>query len=265
MSLLKKVVEWFAFNPPKRPSSTRRLFPRLDDSVAYFQAGDVLNATTYVLYCHGNAEDIEDDVSAVETIARRLSTNGRVAVVRVFDYPGYGETEGVPTEDGMYASARTAYDSIPKDGIDVVVWGRSLGSVPACKLAETLKDEGTPAFAVVLQSPLASLWRYAFPWFAMDTEGSLFCDEFDNLSRCERGFGAPTLLIHGDADVVVPVEHTKRLYDALTLSGGGFLIEERIVKGADHDVAPDDAGIYVAEFLDSPRDREEENDEPNLS
>ena len=86
-----------------------------------------------VLFCHGNAGDIADRLFTLQTLhAMDLS-------VLIFDYRGYGRSEGRPSESGLYADAAAArrhlveVEGVPADRI--VVWGRSLGGAVAARLA----------------------------------------------------------------------------------------------------------------------------------
>src|SRR5688572_3785237 len=78
-------------------------------------------ATDAVLFCHGNGGNVETWNDAAQQIAAQLG-----ASVLIFDYPGYGHSEGTPTEPGCYAAAEAAYRwltqtrHIPPEG--VILW-----------------------------------------------------------------------------------------------------------------------------------------------
>ena len=98
------------------------------------------NAPFTVLFCHGNAGNIMHRLNSVE-LFHGLGLN-----CFVFDYRGYGKSEGRPTEDGTYADARAAYDwltrtkHVPPE--QIVLFGRSLGGSIAAHLAGRVNARG---------------------------------------------------------------------------------------------------------------------------
>jgi fermentation-respiration switch protein FrsA (DUF1100 family) len=147
--------------------------------------------------------------------------------VLLFDYRGYGENAGAPTESGLAADARAARayllgrrDVAPDR---LVYFGESLGTAVATGLAA----EHAP-IALILRSPFTSfvdLGRLHYPllpvrWLLRDRFASI--DQIHTV-RC------PILVIAGDRDSIVPVEQSRRLYDAA--ASAKTLV---IVEGADH-------------------------------
>lgn len=126
-------------------------------------------------------------------------------------YRGYGGNPGRPTETGLYADGRAAYDWLKSQNVDaarVVLYGESLGSGVATELAAA-----KPVGAVILEAPFTSIpevgqrhyWYLPVKW--------LMRDRFDSLSRIAK-VKAPVLVLHSDRDPVVPEEFSKRLYAA---------------------------------------------------
>jgi len=99
---------------------------------AWYVPADEARGT--VLFCHGNAGNMSHRVSTVE-ILNRLRMN-----VFLFDYRGYGASEGSPSEAGMYRDAETAWRHVVEErGVapgDLIIQGRSLGGAVAAELAE---------------------------------------------------------------------------------------------------------------------------------
>ena len=147
--------------------------------------------------------------------------------VLLFDYRGYGENAGSPTESGLAGDARAAraYAATRPD-VDprrLVYLGESLGSAVAIRLAA----EQPPA-ALILRSPFASMvevGRIHYPWLPV---GLLLRDRFASIEQVSR-VRCPVLVLAGDRDGIVPLEQSRRLYDALP--GTKSLV---IVRGADH-------------------------------
>ena len=117
-----------------------------------------------ILYCHGNGED----VSSVGELAAMLSESLQASVF-VFDYRGYGQSEGRPNEDGCIADGNAAQHWLAeRAGVhpnDVVLMGRSLGSAVAIALAA---DNG--ARALVIENAFPTMTDVA----AFRTRGSQF-------------------------------------------------------------------------------------------
>lgn len=94
--------------------------------------------------------------------------------------------------------------------MNIVLFGRSLGSGPSCYLAAKCAREGKPLAGVILMSAFTSVYRLVMP----DFMGTLLGDAFPNIDRI-RNIQAPIFLAHGEVDQIVPVEHSKALKSAL--------------------------------------------------
>jgi fermentation-respiration switch protein FrsA (DUF1100 family) len=160
-----------------------------------------------MLYCHGNAGNLSH---RGEGLRRWLDQLG-VAVL-IFDYPGYGRAEGIPTEAGCYAAADAAYDWLTGTagvaGEKVLLYGGSLGGAVAIDLAAR-----RPHRALVLVSAfssLADMARALFPWLPA---GWLVRNQWDNLAKVRRS-GGRVFIAHGTADRLVPFRQGERLFAA---------------------------------------------------
>ena len=169
-------------------------------------SGESDGSDPVLLWCHGNAGNITNRNENMRMLAERGMS------FFIFDYRGYGKSEGKPSEQGLYSDAEAAYRYVTGElGVPaerVVIFGRSLGSGVATHLA--LHE---PCAGLILESaftsvpamarkvvPVLPLWRF------VDTE-------FDNLERGPR-LSVPLLSIHGDADGLVPFEQGKAVYEA---------------------------------------------------
>ena len=150
-----------------------------------------------VLFCHGNAGNISDRIESL-VFLRRMGLS-----VFIFDYRGYGHSNGCTSEEGTYLDARAALTFLEDHGWtarQVIFLGHSLGAAVALQLAL----EESPA-ALVLESPFTSIpamGRVHYPIISR-LFGWLFNPRYDNLSKIGR-VRAPLWIIHGLADTVVP-------------------------------------------------------------
>jgi len=159
-----------------------------------------------IIHCHGNAGNMSDRVWLVGDL-HRLGVN-----VFIFDYRGYGNSRGLPTEQGTYADARAAYEVVRAkyDDVDtppVIVHGQSLGGAVAVQLA---LDK--PVKGLIVESAFPStleIGRRLYPWLPI----GLFCRfKYDSLSKVGR-IHAPKLFAHSRQDDLIPYDLGRRLYD----------------------------------------------------
>jgi hypothetical protein len=142
----------------------------------------------------------------------------------ILDYRGYGESQGSPSEQGLYADADAAWGYLAsRSGVDatrIAVYGRSVGSVPALHLAST-----RPVRAVVLESPFttaAEMARVHYPFLP----SFIVRLSMNNLERAAR-LTAPLLVFHGTEDnIALPrmgraVAEAGRARELVMISGAG--------------------------------------------
>lgn len=155
-----------------------------------------------VVFFHGNAMVWPDGVHVTGLLASRGYG------VLLAEYRGYNGNPGTPREEGLYHDGRAALAFLRSEGIaseDVILAGLSVGSGPAVQLATE-----TEVRALILISPVASLpatVNAAYPWLPA---GLLLRDRYDNLAKLPR-VEAPVLILHGDADRLIPLAHAEQL------------------------------------------------------
>ncbi|HWC02401.1 MAG TPA: alpha/beta hydrolase [Methylomirabilota bacterium] len=155
-----------------------------------------------LLYCHGNAGNVSHRLQKIAALHNRLGLS-----ILIFDYRGYGRSQGVPGEQGTYADARAMRAWIAGRGSGPVVYlGASLGAAVATALAA----EDAPA-ALVLEAPFASVQAMASA--TLPGAGWLFRTRYDTRGTIGR-VRAPLLVLHGDADEVVPHRQGRAVFDA---------------------------------------------------
>jgi fermentation-respiration switch protein FrsA (DUF1100 family) len=155
------------------------------------------------LFGHGNGELI--DYWPAEFTEPRL---WGMAVLLV-EYPGYGRSEGSPSEASVGAVFRAAYDwAIENEHVDparIVGYGRSLGGG-----AVALVSAERRLAALILESAWTSARRFARRYGAPQL---LVRDPFDNVAAVEA-FTEPVLVLHGVHDAIIPIDHGRTLAQA---------------------------------------------------
>ena len=160
-----------------------------------------------VLYAHGNAENVAD----LQPVLRRFRDDLNVSIL-VFDYQGYGRSEGTPSEAGVLADARAARrwlaDRTKVLEKDIVLAGRSLGGGVVVDLAA---NDG--ARGLILENTFSSLPDTAASHLPLVPVRALMRTRFDSVAKIPNYHG-PLLQTHGDADRVIPYALGRKLFDA---------------------------------------------------
>jgi fermentation-respiration switch protein FrsA (DUF1100 family) len=160
-----------------------------------------------VVHFHNNRSTAADAVPLARTLR-----DGGVGVLLV-EYRGYGDSGGLePSEQGVYLDAECALDALHARGIDasrVVLWGTSLGTGVAAEMARRGRGR-----ALVLVTPYTSIPDLASDVVPGLPASALIPDAFDTLSKCDQ-IRVPTLVIHGDADEIVPFWMGERITAAI--------------------------------------------------
>lgn len=157
-----------------------------------------------LLFCHGNAGNIYHRLPNIE-----LLLEAGLGVF-IFDYRGYGNSTGKPSEHGIYLDGLAAFDWLTTEGgvspEDVVPFGRSLGAAVALETAVA-----RPVRAVVIESPFTSTREMARTMFPFMLLAPVLPDNFDSRRKIEA-LTVPVLVIHGDRDEIVPFSMGEKLY-----------------------------------------------------
>lgn len=180
-----------------------------------------------ILYFHGNGETVGDH-DEVAVLYNRVGANLFVA-----DYRGYGLSTGTPSISAMYKDAHTIYQSLThllkQQGYSggVYVMGRSLGSASVVELAYHYQEQ---IEGLIVESGFADAGRLMqmLSFFVGDLPLEGF-EKFSNLNKV-ASIKIPTLIIHGERDSIVPVEHGRALHEGSGAAHKRLLI----IAGADH-------------------------------
>ena len=156
-----------------------------------------------LLWSHGNAGNIHSRQPLIVALA------GRGLGVLAYDYRGYGRSEGVPSEEGVYLDARAAFDDLVTRGIEpsaIVCFGESLGGAVSIEVAIRRRCAAVAVVSTFTSLADVARWHYG-------PLGRLAGERFDSLARMPR-VSAPVLVAHGDRDEIVPFELGERLFGA---------------------------------------------------
>ena len=209
--MLLRGIERLIFHPsPGVDIRPERLGVPVDE--VYFETEDEVrlhafwlpnpDAERALLFLMGNAGNASHRLPNA-ALLRELG----VAVL-LLDYRGYGLSEGVPSERGVYADARAGLAELGRRGFAperVVLFGRSLGGGVAVELA---RDR--PLAGVILESTFSSASDVAnsvLPPLGLLVRGRFRSD------LAIASLRAPVLFFHGDRDRTVPIELGRRLYE----------------------------------------------------
>ncbi len=211
--MLASIVDRFVYYPMRYPqgewdlqtaAGAQDLWCKTADGVRlnawWFPQPDAHFAT---LFLHGNAGNVTHRIDHAHAIQRAGSA------ILVLDYRGYGKSEGHPSERGLYMDADAAYDALLQLGLApnrIVLHGESLGTAVAAELALR-----RPCAGLILESPMASLSEMAGT--VLPIIGPLFAHGFETRKRI-RQVRAPLLVIHGDADEIVPFSQGQSVFSA---------------------------------------------------
>jgi fermentation-respiration switch protein FrsA (DUF1100 family) len=180
------------------------------------------SARAQVVFWHGNGGNLSEWLPAIAGLRRHGFS------VLAVDYRGYGASTGAPSERGVYRDADATIamfrERFGRPGTPVIYWGRSMGSAVAAYAA----SRQAPG-ALVLESPFPSLravvannpvlWTLSF-FSSYSFPTARFLDRYDG----------PLLVVHGDADSIVPFAVGRTVFDAARTTRKTFVT----IHGADH-------------------------------
>jgi pimeloyl-ACP methyl ester carboxylesterase len=198
-------------NPPARPADAppglREIATETSDGLrlSHWYLPPEREGAGVVVVLHGNAGNRGGSLAKF----RELHDWGRGLVLA--DYRGYGGNPGKPGEAGLIADARSVLDWLAGHGVEaarVVLYGESLGSGVASALAAE-----RPVGGVVLEAPFTSVAELAQQQYWYVPARQLVRDRFDSRARI-GGVDAPILILHGDRDPTIPVDHGVALAEA---------------------------------------------------
>jgi fermentation-respiration switch protein FrsA (DUF1100 family) len=188
----------------------------LDFEEVAFRSGDGLllsgwyipveNAEFTVLFCHGNGGNIMHRLDSI-SIFHNLGLN-----CFIFDYRGYGQSEGKPSEEGTYLDVSAAYKWLTEEKKvspdEIIIFGRSLGASIAAQLASNVK-----VAALVIESAFTSyvdMGRKFYPYMPVRWFAKFSYRTIDYVKQVH----CPVMIIHSRNDEIIPFEFGCQLYEA---------------------------------------------------
>ena len=210
-----KIESFFIFFPQKTFDFTPESFGLAYEN-SYFtgEDGKTLHGWFFpgektqpvILHFHGNAGNISHRLDLVQWCLRKGLS------VFLFDYRGFGKSEGRPSEQGLYLDGMAAYDHVvQKKGIlpsNLVLHGHSIGAAVAIEVA--LKRS---ARAVILESAFTSTKGMAKTIALFALVSPVLPANYNNLEKIGH-VSAPKLIVHGDRDEIVPFPMGQELFEA---------------------------------------------------
>ena len=209
-----KYLETRAFWPSKELAATPEEFNfDYEDVFLEKEDGKVLhgwflpdsNARYTLLFCHGNAGNIADRLGRLK-ILKKLGIN-----IFIFDYSGFGDSEGKPGEKMVYEDATAAYKYLTVErGIvpsDIIAYGVSIGTSVAIDLCSRV-----PCAGIVLEEGFSSgrdIARYYHPVVPY----YIFVNAYNSLAKIKE-VKIPKLFFHSLDDKTIPLYLGKKLYSA---------------------------------------------------
>ena len=207
-----------------------------DKTKISLQLFEVKNPKFYIIYNHGNAVDLGLVYFKLIEASKELNST-----ILAYDYPGYGTSEGSPSESSLFAAADATYAYLKSLNIkdsQIIIWGRSIGSGPATYLAWKY-----PVAGLFLESPFKSAFTVAthIPILPFD--------KFNNIAKI-KSIDCPLLVMQGTKDHIIPCSHGKALYKLAKAPKYKLW-----VKNAGHnnlkDIADEKYWQTIKDFLDS--------------
>jgi fermentation-respiration switch protein FrsA (DUF1100 family) len=172
-----------------------------------------------ILQLHGNAENISTHFASLAWMPARGFN------VFIFDYRGYGGSEGEPTLEGVQLDIDAAMETLLSRGdIDkdrIVIYGQSLGGALAAyyvahsshrdRVRALVLESAFSDYVDIAREKFTDHWiTWPFQWIPLLSVD----DRFSPLPVMAKISPIPLLILHGDQDLVVPMHHAQRLYDA---------------------------------------------------
>lgn len=163
------------------------------------------NAVATLLWFHGNAGNLSHRLDNIQRLAP-LNLN-----IFIFDYRGYGRSEGEPDEQGIYKDSIAAYEAVvglaPVSVDTLFMFGRSLGGI--CAVETALNH---PARGLILESVFTSASDMSRKVFPLIPLGWAIRSKLDAIGKIPH-LKLPKLFLHGTRDEIVPYDLGRKLFD----------------------------------------------------
>lgn len=207
-------AESFLFQPLKYPKGFDRMI--IEGQRVQFKSedGTELDGRYFrgvkpkgiIVFCHGNGGNLAGRSARMHQLQQKHNYS-----VFIFDYRGYGRSQGKPTVSGVVADGRAAVRKAAElanmKPEDVIVMGRSMGGAVAVQVANYFQSK-----ALIVESSFTSfkdVAKYHVGWISAMANKQHLTSEADI-----KNYRGRVLISHGTEDNVVPYDHGQRLYAA---------------------------------------------------
>jgi fermentation-respiration switch protein FrsA (DUF1100 family) len=175
-----------------------------------------------IVYWHGNGGNLSLWMPVLVDMHKRGFS------VLAVDYRGYGGSTGKPSERGIYKDGDAAVEyfaaKLARKDVPTIYWGRSLGCAVAAYTASRRAPSG-----LVLESPFPNV-AFLFTNNPVMRFLSVFSTyRFDTAKHLQQ-YAGPLLIVHGDADSIIPFAAGKRVFEQASTKSKTFAV----LQGADH-------------------------------
>ena len=163
-----------------------------------------LNKFKTIVYFHGNAGKLENRIHKLNHF-KDMDIN-----FLIISWRGFSENSGKPTEQGLYKDGKSAIDWLKNMGLDdkdIILYGESLGTGIAIEIAQNKNFAG-----LILETPFTSMIDAAKNVYPYIPVGLLLKDRYENDKKI-KNINIPILVMHGEADQIVPFEMGKKIYE----------------------------------------------------
>ena len=210
------IVSKYAFYPDKKTSIAQTRLPSYIHKVSFETNDNILihgllfkhdnnkNSNNIIIYFHGNAGNM---YHRIEEANELFNMNCDVLIV---SYRGYADSEGTPSEKGIYLDGEAAYQFVINklgfNSTQIIIYGRSIGTTVAIDVAQNknirdliLITPFTTGYELVKQMNIGSI-------------GSFVGNSFNSVEKL-NSIHCPLLVIHGTDDEVIPYKLGQMLYE----------------------------------------------------
>lgn len=161
------------------------------------------DAKTTLFFLHGNGGNISHRLDSIKNF-NSLGMN-----VFIFDYRGYGNSEGTANEQNTYDDAKNAWKYLLKHknikDKDIIIFGRSLGGTIAAKLGSELNPK-----AIILESTFTSVKEFASDAYPFVPK---FLIRFKyETTKYLKDINYPILIIHSEDDNIIPFKYGESVF-----------------------------------------------------
>ncbi|KAI3381533.1 hypothetical protein SNEBB_008697 [Seison nebaliae] len=187
--------------------------------VVYIRSGEVcenppvddkIRTSDYVLLnAHYNGTDIGGTILTMCELSAQLNID-----IVMFDYRGFGYSSGSPSEQNFYEDIYVVWQYLTNTlripGNKIILFGQSIGTAAVLDLANNLgKNKKINIPGIILESPFVTGLRTVSSFNRF-----LWMCPFDNISKI-KNVECPVLILHGTADKLIPIDHSKTLMEAI--------------------------------------------------